>query len=172
MTEYFAYGSNMSTARLRARMPSAKPLGLATLPGHTLRFHKRSKKDQSAKCDAFATEDDEDAVIGVLFSFDPAEREALDRHEGAGKGYDGKVVTVINDKGRRRKVLTYLASEDAIDGSLKPYSWYKDHVLAGSKEHSLPADYVSRFIEAVEVIEDPDAKRDAKERAMLGSSEA
>ncbi|MDZ4319230.1 MAG: gamma-glutamylcyclotransferase family protein [Phenylobacterium sp.] len=170
MTEYFAYGSNMSTARLRARTPSAKPLGLATLPGHTLRFHKLSK-DKSAKCDAFATSDDDSAVIGVLFSFDPSERGALDRHEGAGKGYDAKVVTVINDKGRRRKVLTYLASPDAIDEALKPYSWYKDHVLAGSQEHGLPPDYVAEFIEAVEPVEDPDAKRDKRERATLGSSE-
>lgn len=32
---YFAYGSNMSTARLRKRMPSCKPLCIATLPGFT-----------------------------------------------------------------------------------------------------------------------------------------
>jgi hypothetical protein len=49
---YFAYGSNMSTARLRERMPSCKPLGTATLPGHALRFHKRST-DKSGKCNAF-----------------------------------------------------------------------------------------------------------------------
>ena len=166
MTEYFAYGSNMSTARLRVRTPSAQPLGLATLLGHTLRFHKRSKKDQSAKCDAFATADDDSAVIGVLFSFDPAERDELDKAEGAGKGYDAKVVTVINDKGRRRKVLTYLASQDAIDDTLKPYSWYKDHVLAGSQEHGLPYDYVAEFIAPVEAAEDPDRERDARERGQ------
>ncbi|MCF8506680.1 MAG: gamma-glutamylcyclotransferase [Caulobacter sp.] len=170
-TEYFAYGSNMATARLRERMPSAKPLGVATLPGHTLRFHKRSKKDKSAKCNALATADDDSAVIGVLFSFDPAERGKLDAFEGAGKGYDARVVTVINHKGRRRKVLTYLASPDAIDNSLKPYSWYKAHVLAGAKEHDLPADYVAEHIEAVEAVEDPDTARDQKERAALSNSE-
>jgi hypothetical protein len=171
LTEYFAYGSNMSTARLRVRTPSAKPLGVATLPGHALRFHKRSR-DKSAKCDAFATTEDDSAVIGVLFSFDPAERGALDTAEGAGKGYDAEVVTVINDKGRRRKVLTYLASQDAIDDSLKPYSWYKDHVLAGGKEHGLPTAYLAQYIEAVEAIDDPDVDRDKKERATLGRSEA
>src|SRR6201987_5902976 len=31
---YFAYGSNMSPARLGKRMPSGKPLGIATLLGH------------------------------------------------------------------------------------------------------------------------------------------
>ena len=165
-TEYFAYGSNMPTARLCRRMPSARPLGVATLPGHTLRFHKRSK-DESAKCDAFATDDDDSAVIGVLFSFDPADRPKLDAFEGAGKGYDARVVTVINDKGRRRKVLTYLASHGAIDESLKPYTWYKDHVLAGGKEHGLPQGYVAEFIEPVEAVEDPDRDRDRKERATL-----
>lgn len=165
-TEYFAYGSNMATARLRARMPSAEPLGLATLPGHALRFHKVSK-DGSAKCDAFATPDEDIAVIGVLFNFDPSERAKLDAAEGAGKGYNAEVVTVINHKGRRRKVLTYLASPNAIDDRVKTYSWYKDHVLAGSQEHGLPADYVSEFIEAIEAVEDPDAARDKKERATL-----
>jgi hypothetical protein len=168
-TEYFAYGSNMATARLRKRTPSAEPLGVATLPGHELRFHKRSKKDKSAKCDAFATGDDDSACIGVLFSFDPSERAALDSAEGAGKGYDAKVVTVINSKGRRRKVLTYLASPEAIDDTLKPYSWYKDHVLAGAKEHDLPPDYVAEWIEAVEAVEDPDTTRDRAERAVLTS---
>ena len=72
---YFAYGSNMPTARLRERMPSCKALGIATLPGHALRFHKRSM-DKSGKCNAFATGND-GCVIGVLFSFDPAERDNL-----------------------------------------------------------------------------------------------
>ncbi len=35
------------------------------------------------------------------------------------------MVTVINEKGRRQKVLTYLATPDYIDDSLKPYRWYK-----------------------------------------------
>lgn len=165
---YFAYGSNMSTARLRKRMPSCTPLGIATLPGHALRFHKRSK-DQSGKCNAFATSD-EDSVIGVLFSFDPAERGRLDKAEGAGKGYEPTTVTVINDKARRRKVLTYRATADHIDDSLKPYGWYKDFVLAGAAEHRLPEAYIAEHIQSVEAIDDPDKTRDAKERGTLGVS--
>lgn len=162
---YFAYGSNMLTARLRERMPSCKPLGIATLPGHALRFHKRSK-DKSGKCNAYATGDDQ-CVKGVLFSFDPAERANLDKAEGVGNGYEHATVTVINDKGRRRKVLIYLASLTAIDDSLSPYSWYKDFVLAGCAEHGLPDDYVAAFVQSVEATEDPDRTRDAKERAKL-----
>lgn len=163
---YFAYGSNMSTARLRERMPSCKPLGIATLPGHTLRFHKRSV-DKSGKCNALAT-DDGQSVIGVLFSFDPSERAALDRAEGVGNGYAHATVTVLNDKGRRRKVLTYLATPDSIDDSLRPYGWYKEFVLAGAREHGLPQDYVAAQILSVEAVEDPDKVREMKQQATLG----
>lgn len=164
---YFAYGSNMSTARLRERMPSCKPLGIATLPGHSLRFHKRSV-DNSGKCNAFASGND-DSVIGVLFSFDPAERAKLDKAEGVGSGYEHAMVTVINDKGRRRKVLTYLASSDYVDDSFKPYGWYKDFVVAGAREHGLPPEYIAECIESVEAIEDPKKTREKKQRATLVS---
>ncbi|MER8686718.1 gamma-glutamylcyclotransferase [Mesorhizobium sp. M1136] len=157
----------MSTARLRERMPSCKPLGIATLPGHALRFHKRSV-DKSGKCNALAT-GNENSVIGVLFSFDPAERAELDKAEGVGSGYERATVTVINAKGRRRKVLTYLATPDYIDDSLKPYSWYKDFVLAGGREHALSPEYIAEYIQSVEAIEDPDKTRDNKQRATLGS---
>jgi hypothetical protein len=162
---YFAYGSNMSTARLRERMPSCKPLGTATLPGHALRFHKRST-DKSGKCNAFAS-GNEDSVVGVLFSFDPADRTKLDKAEGVGAGYEHVMVTVINEKGRRRKVLTYLATPDYIDDSLKPYGWYKDFVLSGGREHGLPPAYIAEFIESVESVEDLDERRANKQRATL-----
>jgi len=164
---YFAYGSNMSTARLRKRMPSCKPLGIATLPGYALRFHKRST-DKSGKCNALASRND-NSVIGVLFSFDPAERAKLDEAEGVGSGYEHSMVTVINEKGRRRKVLTYLATPDYIDDSLKPYGWYKDLVLAGGREHGLPPEYMAEYIQSVEPIEDPNKTRDKEQRATLGS---
>jgi hypothetical protein len=163
---YFAYGSNMSTHRLRARMPSCEPLGVAVLLGHALRFHKRSK-DRSGKCNAFAT-DEGQQVIGVLFRFDPADRAALDKAEGLGNGYEHATVTVINEQGRRRKVLTYRATADAIDDSLAPYSWYKDLVLAGCAEHNLPSDYVARYVDSVPATEDPDRARDARERVKGG----
>ena len=162
---YFAYGSNMSTARLRQRAPSCQPIGTALLPGHALRFHKRSI-DKSGKCDAFATDED-DAVIGVLFSFDPSDRAALDKAEGAGNGYEPTIVTVINAEGRRRKVLTYLASSDYINSELKPYGWYKDFVASGANEHGLPQEYIGEFIASVEATDDPDKERDQKQRATL-----
>jgi hypothetical protein len=142
----------MSTARLRKRVPSCKPLGIATLPGHALRFHKRSM-DKSGKCNAFASGND-NSVIGVLFSFDPAERAKLDEAEGDGRGFDHAMVTVINEEGRRRKVLTYRSIPEYIDDNLRPYRWYKDLVLAGGTEHGLPPEYIAEYIQSVKAIED------------------
>ncbi len=71
--KYFAYGSNMSIARLKERVPGARSLGCHTLKEHDLRFHKLSK-DGSGKCDAFFTGKAEDNIYGVLFEIDPAEK--------------------------------------------------------------------------------------------------
>jgi hypothetical protein len=151
---YFAYGPNMSTTFTQERMPGCKPLGIATLPGHELRFHKRDA-DRSGKCNAFASNDDS-RVIGVLFRFDASKRAELDRAEGVDDGYEPAMVTVVNDKGRRRKVLTYLATADEIDDNLRPYGWYRDSVIAGGVEHGLPADYIAEHIRSVEPLEDAD----------------
>jgi gamma-glutamylcyclotransferase len=50
---YFAYGSNMCSGRLRARV-TCDFVTTAKLAGYQLRFHKLSR-DGSSKCDAFRT---------------------------------------------------------------------------------------------------------------------
>ena len=49
------------------------------------------------------------------------------------------------------------------------YGRYKDFVLAGGREHSLPPEYIAEYIESVEAIEDPNKTRDKKQWATLGS---
>lgn len=161
--KYFAYGSNMSIARLRELVPSAVRLGCHRLKEHDLRFHK-SSKDGSGKCDAFFTGKDEDLIFGALFEIDSTEKTALDRAEGLGYGYDEKEVTILSGDGTSCKAITYIATN--INKSLKPYSWYVNHVLVGAKETPLPDDYIQKKIEAVESIEDNDKERDAKQRSV------
>ena len=95
---YFAYGSNMSTSRLRERVPSAEALGCFALGGHDLRFHKPSK-DGSGKCDAYLTKNAVNIIYGVLFKIDPKEKPALDKAEGLGYGYNQKEITVTASDG-------------------------------------------------------------------------
>ena len=85
-TLYFAYGSNMAIERLRARVPSVELICVAALVGHTLKFHKPSKKDGSGKCDAAYTGNSEDNVLGALYSIQTNQLPELDRFEGRGHG--------------------------------------------------------------------------------------
>jgi hypothetical protein len=144
----------MDTVHLREWVSSCRPLAIARLNSHQLRFHKRSK-DGSAKCDAFQTGIQSDFVCGVVFDVDPGEKGRLDRKEGLGQGYNEGDVFVTLDSGDEMKVLTYFADASAIDATLPVYADYKAHVLDGAREHSLPAPYIQSFIEPVLAIAKP-----------------
>jgi len=155
----FAYGSNMSLTRLRARTPSARLVAVATLPAHRLGFHKVGQ-DGSGKCDAQATGNPDDRVSGVVFDIADMEKPALDQIEGLGAGYDEKVVQVVTTEGKALSPSMYFATH--IDASRKPYFWYKEHVLIGARENNLPADCIEQ-IESIEAIDDPDQARHERE---------
>ena len=149
---YFAYGSNMSSARLRQRTPSARALGIASLPGHALRWHKLGR-DGTGKCDiARCGEGANEVVWGVLYEIAVAEKEALDRIEGLGIGYSEAQVCVKTGAGGVW-ALTYRAKPGRIEPSLKPLPDYKAHVLAGAVEHGLPAHYVAALRQVAVVSE-------------------
>ncbi len=143
--QYFAYGSNMCVARLRGRVPSAKPIGTYKLEKYRLCFHKRSK-DESGKCNAYKTDDCSDFVMGRLFRIKESEKKAL--HKAEGKGYDKKWVTVVDAEGNTEEAYTYCAFPEFIDDCLCPYTWYKECVLVGARDAPLPSDYIEK-IEAV-----------------------
>ena len=160
---YFAYGSNMCTARLLYRVPGAALVGSATLKGHRLRFHKRSK-DKSGKCNADFTGNVDDHI---LFTVPAAELGHLHRAEGRGYGYDDHSLKVQMPNGATVNALTYVAATTHIDDSLAPYGWYWDFVNAGAQEHGLPAMYSEAHICSVQYHPDPDAQRDREERAKV-----
>jgi len=157
----FAYGSNMASPRLRARTPSARPIGIGQLKGHALRWHKRSV-DGSGKCDAMVASGS-DTVWGVVFEIDAMEKPLLDAAEGLHHGYDEKMAEIVMEQGTVRATL-YCATD--LDPSRRPYTWYKNFVVHGAKEHGLPEHYV-RTIEAVEAIPDPDVDRGAENARIL-----
>ena len=161
--KYFAYGSNMCTNRLGKRAPSCKFCAVAALKGYEVKFHKRSRKDGSGKCNAYRTGNQDDEVIGALFEIDPLEKEDLARYEGV--GYHETSVSVVS-AGRVITAFTYVADAETIDDSLAPYTWYKDFVVAGALEHGLPKTYIQK-LEAVRADNDSDKKREETERRLL-----
>jgi gamma-glutamylcyclotransferase len=94
-----------------------------------------------------------------------SEKPELDKAEGLGHGYNETIADVrtAND------VVTasmYVADHDAIDNTLVPYTWYKDIVVTGARQHRLPESYIA-VIEAVDAQIDPDIKREAAARKIL-----
>ena len=166
--KYFAYGSNLCSARLRERAPSAAIVAVATLRAHVLRFHKIGFRDGSGKCDAFATGIAADVVWGAVYEIEPADKSRLDRAEGLGLGYVERVVEVDAPVGPI-SATTYVASPDAIRSDLHPFSWYKDSVVAGAIEHELPLEYVGA-IRAARVVQDPNEDRAAENARVLSGT--
>ena len=167
---YFAYGSNMSKRRLttKDRAPSAKVIGTGVLNNHCVTFHKHSKKDGSGKCTIEPSESDK--VYGVLFKINKDEKCKLDKAEGkvsndCKKGYKEITVKIKIWDSKCSKYTcgdticakTYQATRVSIDQELKPYTWYKQHVLVGAIEQGLPPSYINCLIGF-------DAKKDCCEK--------
>lgn len=163
---YFAYGSNMLTKRLTApdRAPSAVPVAAGYVERHRLTFDKisRQRPGISGKCDMEHTGDLADRVYGVVFKISAAHAAALDEAEGAGRGYKKTECDVATDDGFYRAKV-YIATDK--DRNLRPFHWYKGHVVRGALEHNLPADYIAK-LNAVESWADPDEDRAKKEEAI------
>ncbi|SNT22597.1 AIG2-like family protein [Sphingomonas laterariae] len=163
----FAYGSNMPTARLRERCPSARTIGIAELSGHELRWHKRSR-DGSGKCDIAASAAANGSVLGVLYEIAAHEKRALDRAEGLGAGYEEIEVEVLCG-GSPITAKAYRATDT--DPALRPYTWYRALVIAGAREHGLPASYIARLA-SVPADEDQDRTRHDEHMALIGGVRA
>lgn len=160
----FAYGSNMLARRLRERAPSARPITVAVLTGHELRWHKVSQ-DQSGKCDVVQIETPQARVIGVVYEILTSEKDSLDAAEGLGNGYAEKQV-VLESEGGQIQAQTYFATK--IEPSLAPYTWYKALVVAGAKQYGLPEAYI-HALEAATAKVDADAQRAAKNFAIANA---
>lgn len=158
----FAYGSNMLTGQMARRASSARPIAPAHLERFALRWHKRSK-DGSGKCSIEETGRRQDVVWGVLYELNPTDKIKLDEFEGLGRGYGERRVTV-SSQSKNLTVLAYYAT--SVDPNVRPYSWYRELVVAGAREHDLPAEYI-RSLEAIPAIEDPDKERAALARESL-----
>lgn len=157
---YFAYGSNMSLPRLRARIGEVRRLGVATLADRRLAFHKLGR-DGSGKCDIAPSPGD--CVWGVVLDIPAAARPLLDRFEGLGRGYAVETVQLTLVDGAALTAFSYRATR--VVPGLRPYDWYKAHVLHGAREHHLPAHYVAA-IAATAAVPDPDAARHQRELAI------
>lgn len=159
---YFAYGSNLLSARLRERTPSARVVGPALLKAHELRWHKASP-DGSGKCDVIASRLPGRHVLGVVYEIDLAEKPLLDAAEELGIGYAERSAEVTVGG---RPISAWLYHALIVDPQIQPYDWYHALVLAGAHEHSLDAHYIEA-IRAVRCKPDADPERSARHYRLI-----
>jgi hypothetical protein len=160
----FAYGSNLTVARIEGRAGAVKTVSIAKLAGHALRFHKTGR-DGSGKADAYATGRADDAVWGVVYEMSAPSKRRLDRFEGLGTEYLEAELTVEVTGGELRAHV-YRANPLRIDDDLLPFDWYHRLVVQGARNHGLPADYVATLAR-LPVRVDPDRTRADRALSLL-----
>lgn len=158
---YFAYGSNMLTARLARRCASAQAIGPACAVGHDIVFSKRSL-DRSGKA-MLRRGHALQRHFGVLFEIATAELAALDQAEGPGYERLERFPVVHAGSLRPDSAVTYRARD--IDDGLKPYDWYLALVIQGAVEHGLPAAQIERLRQTA-CIRDPHPHRKGRQEAL------
>ena len=161
---YFAFGSNMSLHRIRARLPGAERIGVAELKGHRLDFDMLSL-DGSGKCTIHPS--DEESVYGVVWQLSDHEQGILHDIEGPRYDIETRTVTLI-DSNEQVQVFCYIAN--TLDKVALPFDWYVQHVYYGAREAQLPEHYVNA-IKTRASVEDLNRERHLRETQMYNKEQ-
>ncbi|MDH3519493.1 MAG: gamma-glutamylcyclotransferase [Myxococcales bacterium] len=143
---YFAYGSNLDLARMRARVPSAQVVGTALLRGMRLQLDKRGG-DGSGK--ANLRSDASGHVWGVVYTLARAHWAALDACE---PGYT-RIRVSVECAGAVLDAETYISALRTPEPFALP--WYKRLIIDGARAQGLPEAYVA-LLEDLPERGDPD----------------
>ena len=140
---YFAYGSNLDPGTFlgRRRMqPLTTQIGV--LHGFELRFDLPVGPGERGVANVAPCLGEH--VWGALYQLTHAGAEQLDRSEGVDKGFYRRLeVAVITPDAARIVAFTYRSEFSRPER--KPSRRYLGLLLAGAREHGLPADYVERL---------------------------
>jgi cation transport regulator ChaC len=145
VTRYFAYGSNMSTAMMKRRCPTAVAIDPARLDGWRF-FIMAAGFASIAPAHGFV-------VHGVLWRLAPRDLAALNAYEGVDGGLYVRRTLPVRCQGRHESALVYVGTSP-LPGRPRPA--YQSGIAAAAREWRLPADYVralERFASAPPALE-------------------
>ena len=134
MTDYFAYGSNMSVSQMMRRCPQSSLSGNATLAGHDFLINGKGHATIIART--------ETTVFGLLWTLTDSDIRSLDDYEGIAVGYYVKERKAVRFNGQQVMALVYVAT-DANPGI--PELPYLQGIVEAATAHRLPADYVKKL---------------------------
>lgn len=137
MPLYFAYGSNMDEAAMRARCPRSRAIGLARLPRHAF----------ALMADGYATiaRHPQDEVHGVLYDLALSDIPALDRYEAVAQGLYAKITqAALPANGAARRALVYVGAGGP-SATPRVVAGYMEGIVAAARAAGLPAGYLKRL---------------------------
>jgi len=134
---YFAYGSNMNTARIQARVSIAVPTGVAFVQDRKLVCNKLGR-DGSGK--ANLARQPGHMVHGVLYELPPEDIKVLDAIED---GY--RRISIRVNAGEKKPAQAETYEAEVLTHDPVPFDWYREHILTGAREHGLPGEYVRQL---------------------------
>lgn len=167
--KYFAYGEKMFSPNLLNIIPKATHCGVAKIMGYKLFFHRKSQNDISGKCNIIPVKDPASEVYGVLYQLTDLERCVLDKEQSLGHRSQAINLRVFPVEGASTEgefAFTYVCEKDNVFEDLVPYSWYKEMIIEGAKEHNLPEDYIC-FLQQIASMQDPNIHRATKVKRYL-----
>lgn len=126
-----AYGSNLSTQRLEARVGPCPNFQVASLAGYELVFNKRG---DAPNIYANIRYTGAGQCPGVAYELTPSQLTALDPYE---HGYVRMAVPVQTLAGDTLLVQLYLTHPEDLCAETAPQPEYEHHITVGYKEHKL-----------------------------------
>lgn len=126
-----AYGSNLSTQRLEARVGACPRFQVANLAGYELVFNKRGDAHNVYANIRYVGEGQ---CPGVAYELTPRQLTALDPYE---RGYVRIAVPVQSITGETLLVQLYLTHPDDLCPESAPQPEYEHHIAIGYQEHNL-----------------------------------
>lgn len=136
MTDYFAYGSNMSPVQMmEERCPGAEPIGIGVLKDYCFVINTNGV--------ATIVPAEGSRVIGILWSITDMHEKTLDGYEGVKDGlYSRHFMGIEKQDGEETKALVYIAAESEPG---IPREGYLEKILYGAEHFGLPEDYIEEL---------------------------
>lgn len=133
---YFAFGSNLDVAQMKARCPDAVRVGPAVLPGYRLVF--RSVADVVPAREG-------DNVQGGIWWISKRDLANLDRYEGFPDLYTRGPLPVVDHHGAARQALVYWMVDQRDE--IIPSRSYLGSIIQGYLDFNLPLAELQKSVE-------------------------
>ena len=132
---YFGYGSNLSKDQMFVRCPDSNYFASGSLSDYSWFINNRGY--------ASIKPDQNDFVLGEIFTLSDKDIELLDIYESVAEGMYEKFIMSVKTQSGFIDCLVYIATDKEIG---QPQAEYIERINVGIKSANLPSDYIKKSI--------------------------